>query len=183
MIKILLSVSTNNDNHGNIASTQLKQSNHNKQSLPIPIVSKHHNTKELRKRMKNRCVDRYMKWMVNEDDAKCRCDHEVPTANELIDLKKQNTVCALSGIPGTWNHTDEEMFNLTIDHKIPISKKGPFTRDNLQATIKPINNLKGNESDFEVSRYLVGLKKNHRHKCCCCEKDKISFRNQKINLI
>lgn len=161
MIAVLLSVPENNNSGDDRAPTVLQQFNYNQQYALNSVITKQ-NAIGLRKRMKKRCVNKYMKWMA-EDDADFLCDCEIPTHNELMDLKKQNTVCAISGIPGTWNHTDKDLFKLSIDHKIPVSKNGAFGKDNLQVTLKSINCLKGSESNSEASRYIAGLRGNYRH--------------------
>lgn len=125
-----------------------------------------------REHMIQRCVRQNTKWMLNEKHANLYCNCEVPTHNELMDIIiKANSRCSLSGIFGTWGYTNgSSLFKLTFDHIEPISKNGTYRKDNLQAALNPINQLKGNDSDSEVTRFLAGFRNNYRYKCNCSGK-------------
>jgi hypothetical protein len=80
---------------------------------------------------------------------------ELATSLELFELmRKSKGVCAVSGIRGSWTKSSNNPFFLTFDHINPISLGGHFSIDNVQILSHCLNQVKGNESNLELIRWL-----------------------------
>jgi hypothetical protein len=94
-------------------------------------------------------------------EAKLKESHlqELATSLELFELMgKSNALCAVSGVRGNWTHHSNKRpphpFFLTFDHINPISRGGPWDILNIQVLAHCLNQVKGNECNSELIRWL-----------------------------
>lgn len=85
---------------------------------------------------------------------------ELATSSELSDLmRKSGDICAISGIRGCWQLSSKRQFPppffLTFDHIQPVSRGGSSSIHNVQIISYCLNQVKGNESNSELIRWIA----------------------------
>lgn len=85
---------------------------------------------------------------------------EISSAEEILELMRQSKgICAASGVIGIWlPGASWYPFQLTIDHKIPLSRGGSSRISNLQVMLRCLNQAKSNETNAELRRWLQGFR-------------------------
>ncbi|CAO3664324.1 unnamed protein product [Rhizopus stolonifer] len=85
---------------------------------------------------------------------------ETSSAEEILELMRQSKgICTASCVLGIWlPGAPWHPFQLTIDHKVPLSRGGSSHISNLQVMLRCLNQVKSNETDAELCRWLQGFR-------------------------
>ncbi|KAL9552724.1 hypothetical protein MBANPS3_003636 [Mucor bainieri] len=89
---------------------------------------------------------------------------EIASFQDLFELMvSSNSSCAFSGKKGVWHSFGESeadpLYSLSLDHKVPLSKRGPSTIDNLQVSLVCLNEIKGTLSNKKFVTWWTAFRR------------------------
>jgi 5-methylcytosine-specific restriction endonuclease McrA len=78
-------------------------------------------------------------------------------------MVSSNSSCAFSGTKGIWHsfatYGGNPLYSLSLDHKVPLSKGGSSTIDNLQVSLVCLNNIKGSHSNEKFVKWWKAFRR------------------------